>query len=331
MTPIAIEVHEFGDALDVVEVVELAIPEPGDGQVVIEMLTSVINPSDLITISGAYRSRVALPFMPGFEGVGVVRSVGPGVREPTVGMRVLPLGTAGSWSSFKLSDARWCFPVPDRLSEEQAATMYVNPLTAWLMLHDSSRIEPGMDVIVDAAGSEIGRMLLALLNRAGVEPVAIVRTESTAKRIERFATKAVLVSSAPDFERDLEHATPDSANLVLDAVGGDLGSTLRARIAPGGHFIHYGLLSGRPLTSLPAGSVPDHRFEFFRLRDWVHRAAPLEIQTALDRVGELIVDGVIETRVDSVHALGRIHEALARHGDPGRRGKVLLRGSSTSE
>lgn len=323
MRPIAAVVHEFGGP-EVVELIDVGVPEPGEGEVVVEMLNSVINPSDLITISGAYRSRIALPFFPGFEGVGKVRAVGPGVTAPAVGTRVLPIGTAGSWSSFKLTEARWCFPVSGSLSDEQAATMYVNPLTAWLMLHDSTRIDPGMEVIVDAAGSEIGRMLLALLNLAGVEPVAIVRTESTAKRIERFATKAVLVSSASDFEEELERATPDSADLVLDAVGGDIGSILRSRVASGGQFIHYGLLSGEPLTSHPSRPVSDHRFEFFRLRDWVHRVAPAEVQVSLDRVGRLIAEGVIETRIDSVHGLNRIHDALARQCDPGRTGKVLL-------
>ncbi|HTU16053.1 MAG TPA: zinc-dependent alcohol dehydrogenase family protein [Solirubrobacterales bacterium] len=318
-------VREFGDAPEVVDLTEIEIPGPGEGQVLVEMLASAINPSDLITISGAYRSRVALPFLPGFEGVGVVRSIGPGVTDLAVGTRVLPIGTAGSWSSHKLSESRWCFPVSDSLSEEQAATMYVNPLTAWLMLHDSASIDPGMTVIVDAAGSEIGRMLLALLNRAGVEPVAIVRSASSANGIEGFATKAVLVSSAPRFEEELDRACPDRPDLVLDSVGGELGSVLRSRIAPGGRFIHYGLLSGEPLTPLPTGSAPDHRFEFFRLRDWVHRVEPTEIQAGLDRVGGLIAEGVIETRVDSTHALGRIDEALARHGDPGRNGKVLLR------
>ena len=70
----------------------------------IYLLLLLINPSDLVAISGAYRSRATLPFVPGFEGVGIVESVGPGVQQSLLGHRVLPLGSSGAWQDVKVTE-----------------------------------------------------------------------------------------------------------------------------------------------------------------------------------------------------------------------------------
>ena len=66
----------------------------GEGEVLVRMLASTVNPSDAVTVSGAYGSRTVFPFVPGFEGVGVIERIGPGVPRAATGRRVLPLGTA---------------------------------------------------------------------------------------------------------------------------------------------------------------------------------------------------------------------------------------------
>jgi len=92
------------------------------------MRASPINPSDLIPVTGAYRLQTALPFIPGFEGVGVVADVGEGVDRELIGRRVLPLGTAGCSKSWKTLPAEWCVTVPEDLDDDEAATAYINPL-----------------------------------------------------------------------------------------------------------------------------------------------------------------------------------------------------------
>ncbi|KAK1624014.1 chaperonin 10-like protein [Colletotrichum phormii] len=88
-------VNSFGPAKDVVQIEDYEPSPPGPGQVRVRMLLASINPSDLVTISGAYPLRTTLPHVPGFEGVGVVESLGEGVADLTLGQRVLPLGGAG--------------------------------------------------------------------------------------------------------------------------------------------------------------------------------------------------------------------------------------------
>ena len=92
------------------------IPEPGElraGEVVVRMLVSTFNPSDAVTVSGAYASRTAFPLVPGFEGVGIIDRIGPGVSTSALGQRVLPIGSPGAWQEYKRIDHSWCIPVPD--------------------------------------------------------------------------------------------------------------------------------------------------------------------------------------------------------------------------
>lgn len=76
---------------------------PGEGEVTVRMIASTINPSDAVAVSGAYGSRTQFPFIPGFEGVGIIESVGPGVPVEALGKRVLPIGSAGNWQEVKLT------------------------------------------------------------------------------------------------------------------------------------------------------------------------------------------------------------------------------------
>ena len=92
----------------------------GEGEVLVRMLASTVNPSDAVTVSGAYGSRTVFPFVPGFEGVGVIERIGPGVPRAATGRRVLPLGTAGNWQEIKRTDHSWCIAVPDDLDDETA-------------------------------------------------------------------------------------------------------------------------------------------------------------------------------------------------------------------
>ncbi len=318
--------RRFGAAHEVVEVDAAEAPRPGAGEVVVRMGMSAINPSDLITIAGAYRTRTPLPFRPGYEGVGTVAEVGPGVADLRPGMRVLPIGTAGSWATHKLAEARWCIPVSEAIAPDQAATMYVNPCTAWLMLHERAEIRPGMRAIVSAAASEIGRMIVRMLNHAGIAPVVTVTRPGSAARLEGLAVDRVLVGAAPAIASGLRDVLRQGGvDVVLDAVGGEIGLALSAAVRPGGQFIHYGLLSGLPLPPETWQRDPGIRFEMFRLRDWVHRQPRMEIEVLLRRIEALILDGVVSSEVDSVFSLDEIGIALRRVGSGQRRGKVLLR------
>ncbi|KAL2835977.1 chaperonin 10-like protein [Aspergillus pseudoustus] len=324
--------REFGPAKGVISVEPYEPLSPGSGQVRIRMLVSSINPSDLVTISGAYRARTSLPFIPGFEGVGVIESVGASVSKLLPGQRVLPLGSAGAWQTVKITDERWCFPVPDDLTDEQAAMAYINPMTACMMVREyapSSPFSPGTPVAVNAATSAIGRMIIRLLKHAGVHPIiALVRRPNMeGELMAQLGVDAVLCTSSDEGrlrDRLLEVTGGRGLAVAWDAVGGPQGDELVRALQPGGTLVHYGLLSGTPLSWSLREECLGARIALFRLRDWIHSAERGAVQQALEECFQLIREGVAASNVAAVFPLSDIRQALESVDTPGREGKVLL-------
>ncbi|MFD2236262.1 zinc-dependent alcohol dehydrogenase family protein [Aureimonas populi] len=278
----------------------------------VRMRASAINPSDLIPVTGAYRHRTALPFVPGYDGVGVVADVGPGVDPAMLGRRVLPLGSAGNWSTWKALPAEWCIDVPDDIADEQAAMAYINPLTARLMVQALSP-KPGARIGMTAGASSIGRMLIRLLHAAGALPLAIVRSERS-----RHALRGEPVEI-------IEESRPlPSLDAGLDAVGGLAGARLAAAIEPAGVLLHYGLLSGRPLTGALLEKAKAS-VRMFRLRDWVHASPRSDFRAAMAEAFGDIRTGLSASPVAAAYPLSAFQDALLHNARPDRRGKILLR------
>ncbi|MBY5360032.1 zinc-dependent alcohol dehydrogenase family protein [Rhizobium leguminosarum] len=317
-------VRKFGPAQDVVELEQGALPSLRRDQVRVRLLARAINPSDIITISGAYSGRTTLPFIPGFEAFGVVEQCGEEVHGLSPGTRVLPVRSAGGWQEFKDTDPGWCLRVPDELTDFEAATSYVNPMTAWLMLHAKIGLRPGMRIAINAAASSIGAILIGLANAAGVEPVAIVRSEGSLERL-RGRVEAIIIDRE-ESESDLAAGLAGRHGLdaVLDCVGGARAATLADALKPGGHFVHYGLLSGQSIPASFWASHPDIAFSYCHLREWVHSQAMGDVQRAYSEVAAQIVSKIIATEVREVFPLENVRQALQCALPFRAGGKVLL-------
>jgi len=222
------------------------VPEPGElrsGEVVVRMLVSTFNPSDAVTVSGAYASRTTFPLVPGFEGVGIIDRIGPGVPTSALGRRVLPIGSPGAWQEYKRIDHSWCIPVPDDIPTDVACFAYINPLTASLMVE---RFCDGIQsVLVDAATTTIASHLKTPWGTVGVDKQFDVAFDCVGGEMGRRVAKAVkpdgvvvhygLLSGEPLGEtkrrvemfrlRDVVHACPRSE---LPELFADVFSQLRA-------------------------------------------------------------------------------------------------------
>ena len=318
-------VREFGRASSVVKLETVGLPPLDDDKVRIRLTARSINPSDLITISGTYPSRTSLPFVPGFEVAGIIEEIGTSVRGIKRGTRVLPVGKAGGWQDYKDTTPDWCLPVPDALSDEQAACSYVNPMTAWLMATELAGLKPSERIAITAAGSAIGRMLVAIANAIGIRPFALVRSseaEAGLCGLDAFILRAHHDQSGAAML--LEHSGPKSMDAVFDCVGGREAQVLAACLKPAGQFIHYGLLSGTPIPAQTWSDRPDMRFHLFHLRQWVHSAPRERLHAAYAEVASLMASGQLATVVRSRHGLADISAALADAEALSARGKVLL-------
>ena len=229
------------------------IPEPEElraREVVVRMLVSTFNPSDAVMVSGAYASRTAFPLVLGFEGVGIIYRIGPGVPTSALGQRVLPIGSPGAWQEYKRIDHSWCIPVPDDIPTDVACFAYINPLTASLMVERFCH--GAQSALVDAATTTIAGHLKTLLEQRGVETVMVGRTWGTVGVDKQFdvAFDCVgvvvhygLLSGEPLGEtgrrvemfrlRDVVHACPRSElpELFADVFSQLRAGRLRSRVA----------------------------------------------------------------------------------------------------
>lgn len=318
-------VAEYGRPEDVIRLASLPRPAPKPGMVDITVERAAINPSDLIPVTGAYSNRTVLPFVPGFEGVGIISRVGANVIGLKPGDRVLPLGANGLWQSYLQRPAEWCLAVPDDLSIEQAATAYVNPMTTLRLIaalkdHFGGFAGlAGRRIAITAAGSAIGRMLLKTLSAEGAEVTAIVRSERTAARLPPLPGLLTLVTGQPPIGRDTVF------DAVVDAVGGETGGDLlRHHLAAGGVFLQYGALSGMPIAQAMLSARPDVRFSFLWLRTFVHSAGRQALSDALSQCFDGLRDGTFFSDIAATYPLSRLSEALAHQQARDRLGKVLI-------
>lgn len=295
-------------------------PPPRPGEAVVRMLLSTVNPSDTVTVSGAY-SRTTFPMIPGFEGVGEVVKVGNGVSDELVGKRVLPLGSAQNWQQFKTVDAQWCVPVPDDLTDEQACFAYVNPLTAWLMVERFCTPET-RNVVVTGANSTIGAHLAELLNLRGIRPFGVLRSPGRpVAEPARWASEVYTETRhwMLNLSRDLGFS---GADIIFDCVGGPQGAELDFLLNPPGRFIHYGLVSGMPLPADHFAGDRAGALTFFRLRDVVHSVPRSDLPSMMAPVFGLIAAGQLGSPVGERVGLSELVEHLKK--DSSAQGKLLI-------
>ncbi|MFF5674880.1 zinc-dependent alcohol dehydrogenase family protein [Streptomyces hygroscopicus] len=313
-----------GRLADVLAVRDVGAPAaPGADEVVVRMLASTVNPSDEVTVSGAYGSRTAFPMVPGFEGVGVIDAAGPGVPATAVGRRVLPLGSAGNWQQYKRLGYSWCVRVPDDLPDEIACFAYINPLTALTMVERFCR--PGIrNVVVTAATSAIGRHLAELLAGRGLTPVGVVRGTPGRTVADPSQWRAVIQTDGPRWREELRAAVgPGGIDVAFDCVGGGVGADVFTLTARDGVFVHYGLLSRTPLPAECFTGRSGARVELFRLRDVIHEDGGRHLPELFAPVFALLRSGGLRTAVGTRVGLSELPGHLK---DPatGRAGKTLI-------
>ena len=316
----------FGEPAEVVEVVELPVPVPGEGELLVRLDASPVNPAELLMLEGRYGYGASAPTLPrpaGIEGVGTV--VGGATGEVSEGTPVALIGVRGLWSDYVVVPASRALVLPDDVDRHQASMGLVNPQAAMLLLEDHVELAPDDVVVQNAANSGFGRVLDAIAHRRGLTVVNVVRSDAAAASLAGDAHGVVLVDG-PDLSRRLLEATGGrAARLAVDAVGGTATDRLARCLDTGGVVVLYGLLSGEPSVLDPALVV----FHGVRLEGyWTPRALsrrrPEEIRALFEESRHLLESKAFHVPVEAVYALSDVAEALRHAGREGRRGKVLL-------
>lgn len=152
---------------EVLEVESVPLGAPGPGQIQIRQHAAGVNFHDVYVRSGLYNT-LTLPGIPGLEGAGVVESVGEGVGDFAVGDRVAYLDSGyGGYARDRVVDAKLAVPLPHGVGFDTAAAWLLRGLTALVLADDVHRLEPGMRVLVQAAGGGVGQLLARIASRLG--------------------------------------------------------------------------------------------------------------------------------------------------------------------
>lgn len=325
----AIVFEKFGQPAEVLKVHDAPVPEPGPGQVRVRMLAAPVNPSDLLTVRGQYARLPKLPATPGFEGVGIVESAGPGLfGKFLVGKRVAALNSStGSWAEFAIVSARQAIPLSKRLPLEQAAMFFVNPATAYIMTRKVLAVAAGEWLLQTAAGSALGRMIIRLGKRFGFRTINVVRRAEQAAELKALGADIVLVESSGNLGEQVRAATGGTGvRYAVDPVGGATGSAVVGCLAPGGRLLVYGTLSGDPMSLSPRDLIATSAtIEGFWLGHWMERQNLIGKLALVRTLTNLILEGVLISEVGESFPLERIAEAVTTAEKVGRGGKVLLK------
>jgi NADPH:quinone reductase len=291
-----------------------------------------INPSDLLVIRGQYGRLPTLPATPGFEGVGTIDAVGPGLlawlRGLKVGRRVAVLnGEGGNWQELVVLSARQVVPVSAALADDQVASFFVNPATAFVMTQRVLQPRPGEWLLQTAAGSALGRMVIRLGKQFGFRTLNVVRRGAQAEELRQAGAEAVVATdeeSLPERVRALTQGT--GVPWALDAVGGATGLAVVESLAAGGRMLVYGTLSAEPIALDPRLlMVGQKRLAGFWLSEWVRAQGVLTMLKLFRQIDRLLRQGVLTTTVGASFPVEQFRAALAQAQTTGRQGKVLLR------
>lgn len=322
---LAVQFLEFGAPLEKVNVVEQPVRPPDAGEILISMKVASINPADINLIEGTYGYKPQLPAFAGLEGVGIVEAVGAGVTRWKAGDAVRPPEGTGLWQQFITVKEADCLRLPDGLPLEQAAMIYVNPPTAWRMLHDFVSLKPGDWIIQNAANSAVGQSVIQIAQAKGWKTVNFVRREDQVAEIKALGGDIVLIDE-PDAKKKLVEAGGKiSIKLGLNCVGGESATRLADCLDKSGTLVTYGAMSKQSLK-LPNGFLifKDLSFRGYWMTAWYKKASRDEKEKMLDEIGELVRAGKFAIKVQQKFSLNAVKEALAAVQGESRKGKILL-------
>ncbi|MBR2563683.1 MAG: zinc-dependent alcohol dehydrogenase family protein [Paenibacillus sp.] len=320
-----IRYYRFGEPSEVLEMKEKEVLPPGPGELAVRMRARPINPSDILPIRGAYPHRTRLPAVPGFEGIGVVEAVGPGVSNQMLGRRVLPLRGENTWQEIVKTSERFAVVVPEDIDDHSASQIYINPVTAWLICTEVLNLTHGHTLIVNAGGSAIGRIFAQLSQICGFQLIAITRNDChTVDLLRLGAVSVVNTTKEPLLERIAALTEGRGADAAVDCIGGTNGEQLVNCLKPGGTIISVGLLSGiTPLWhEVTQGAQINVRL--FWLKRWVERSSQERWEQVFHELMNLIRSGrLVMANIGAAFELVNVQQAIAA-AESGVEGKVLL-------
>lgn len=311
----AIQISEFGGP-EVLREVDIPVPEPGPGEVLVRVSRAGLNFADTHQRTGSYVAQAPLPLVPGGEVAGV--------RQDT-GERVVALTGTGGYAEYAIAPASHAFPIPEGLSDGASLALVIQGTTAWHLYRTAARVGGGESVVVHSGAGGVGSLAVQLGAHMGAGRV--IATASSEER--RLIALGLGADAAVDPEPDgltgrlLEANGGREVDVVFDMAGGATFEASAQALAPFGRIVVCGISSREPNT-ISTGALLRHSRTVagFYLFHCLER--PGMFEAALSELFELALRGELQTVVGATYPLaeaGRAHEDLRSRRSTG---KLLL-------
>ena len=316
----AIRLTAYGNPLEYTNVAEINdIGAIKNDEVIIQVLYSPVNPSDLLLANGTYPIHPELPSVIGGEGVGRVDSIGSSVLNVKPGDIVtIPFGTF-AWSEKVVAKAADLFILPADVDLQQAAMFSINPTTAVLLLEEFVPLRPGDWVILNAANASVSNTIIAVAKSKGIKTLGLVRRKEAIDIALKAGADIVLVDDENVVSEAKKLTNNAEIKLGLDAVGGKSTGSIAHILGKESHLVSYAILSGEPIIvsqrDLIFKMVTIHGF-FMYLPTYLPK-----LKDAKRQALKLLEQRKINVPIAEIYPPEKIKEAL-QHTING--GKVLL-------
>jgi NADPH2:quinone reductase len=317
-------VEQWCDPRDMV-LRELPDPQPGKGQVAIDVKAIGCNFFDILIAQGKYQVKPPLPFSPGGEVAGTVRAVGDGVRDLAVGDRVFAMLGYGGFASVCLAPATGTVQMPDGMSFEHGAAFGVVYQTSYFGLVYRAALQPGETLLVHAAAGGVGLAAVQIGKALGARVLATAGSPAKCDVALQHGADAAFDYSTADWVEQVKAMTGGrGADVIYDPVGGEIFDLSLKCLAFSGRLLVIGFASGT-IPSVQVNRVLLKNISIVGLHWGAYRQHdPDKIPQAMRELFRLYEQGKVTPLVSSQYPLARAADALDEIATRRSVGKVLL-------
>ena len=321
----AIAIREPGGP-EVLVPVELPVPEPGPGEVLIRVAAAGVNRPDVLQRLGRYSPPPGVSELPGLEVAGTIVGVGPQVTGWSTGDRVCALLAGGGYAEYCVAPAPQCLPVPDGLTPVEAAALPEVVFTVWTNVVERGRLQAGESILIHGGSSGIGTTAIQIARARGARVFATAGSDEKCAACAALGAERCINYREADFVAALRDATGGrGVDVVLDMVGGDYLQRNLDILAPDGRLVQIGLLGG-PKATFNLGAVMQKRLT---ITGSTLRPRPVEEKGRLARevrehVWPLIANRTVRVPVHATFPLDDAPEAHRLMEASGHIGKLVL-------
>jgi NADPH2:quinone reductase len=324
----AVMVTKKGGPADL-QVVDLPLEPPGPGQLRIHVRAAGVGSTDLLFLNGTYRYAPKIPMVPGYEAAGVVDAIGPGVTGFEVGDRVAALTVYGAFAEYLIRGAGHFLPIPDGVSDRDAAAVILNYVTAWQMIHRVAIVKAGQTALVTGAAGGVGTAALQLLRLEGVKTYGAA-SASKHDTLRSLGATPIDYRAGP-IDRLTRELEPQGVDYVFDAVGGaNIGPCIGA-LRRGGTLVGFGFLAAsgalsqlRMFANIFLGARLRGRHGRFYGITMLYRKDPGPLREDLPKIFALLVARKIDPLVTRTFPLLDAGKALELFVAGSVEGKIVL-------